>query len=357
MNFHARNSRFVLALLCCALLTCSFAPVLGDFEIESFTRYRVTNMDNNNNNYVDDFDITDPSYQVEKYAVAEGLEQGASQELYLYYGRQLEISTAEGTTGSVHVQYRIPGPFLSGSNGFLDNNTISNGLTVVDYDDLHTFNIGFERTNGYSYMQSRSVQLERVLRFSSQRTDQPVEPNAIAHVWEVSYGARFYQLDDFYGFLGTGGILGRTAFDTLVDNQHAGPHLGFLWNVSQGPWSLGLSGLLQGGLGETDSNQSGFFGEDLNPGAVNSPIYAEPHLVSDRAEDQFGSLYSEVRAQVSRTLTEQLSLNLGCSGYYFSDLKYADNSINWFIPDLGLADNGTEETIVTTAFASLEFRR
>jgi hypothetical protein len=47
---------------------------------------------------------------------------------------------------------------------------------------------------------------------------------------------------------------------------------------------------------------------------------------------------------------------MGCSGYYFEDMRYADDSINWSVPEFGLTDNGTDDELITTAFASLEFR-
>jgi hypothetical protein len=363
----------VLALLCWAAFGCIHAPVQGDYEIESFMRYHVTNMDNNNNRYVDDFDITDPNYQVDITAANPSLVNKDNLEtLVSSFTPQTSISSKQSAPGSVHVLFKTPDPFFNGGQGLIDENTNitttrnpwgnqnmgSQFVTPsIDYDDLHNFRIAFERMNGYSYMQSRSVQIERVLRFSPKRPDQQVIHDEITQIWEVSYGARFYQLDDFYNVSASGGILGRVAFDTIVDNQHAGPHLGVLWNVSQGPWSAGLSGLIQGGMGETDSFQSGVVGEDLNPGAVNSPLFVQPHTVNDSEEDQFGSVYGEIRAQLSRTFSDKLSLRLGCSGYYFGDIKYASKSINWYIPDLGLADNSADETLVTTAFVSLDFQR
>jgi hypothetical protein len=116
-----------------------------------------------------------------------------------------------------------------------------------------------------------------------------------------------------------------------------------------------INGLMQAGLASADALQVGVSGEDLAPGGVNA-IFARPHAFNDNENDQFGSLYGELRAAAERQITDRITVSVGCSGYYFGDMKYADDSIDWTIPNLGLADNGTVDELITTAFAGLEFR-
>jgi hypothetical protein len=333
MTFGNINRRIGLTAILCAGMSCVGAHLQADFEIESFARYRLIRLDNNNNGYVDDFDITDPVGAVEFRTIAEAIDKtstAGSFDYSLYRPQQSPYSPVRDLQGNLI------------------------GI-AVDYDDLHTFNIAFESLKGFTYLQGRGVQLEKVIRFSPKVREGETEPEEPYPSWEFFYGVRFYRFDDSFTFEGNGGILGHTWADTSVENQHGGPHLGMLWNLRHGRWTLAVSGLAQSGLGATDSRQAGRMGEDLSPGQVNSPIYAQPHIVSYQVEDRFDTVYGEVRAQVKRELSKLISLTLGCSGYYYGDIKFADQSVNWFIPDLGVL-TGTEDSTVTTAFATLEFR-
>ncbi len=317
-----------LVWFCCAWWFCLCAR--ADFEIESFTRYRVDNFDNNNNGYANITDDGEEFGFIESIAVAKGID----------------------TAGSLGPFLEVWAPPTSSSSGSSDlPNSVSR-----DFDDIYSSNSFPTRREGYSYIQSRSLLLERVLRFSPKQSDEPTD-DEVTHVWEVSYGARFNQLDDFYGYSQSGGVLGRLAINNFVDNQQAGPHIGVAWNMSQGPWTVSLNGIAQAGLGTTDAAQTSLVGEDLIPGQYNRPIYLQPMVVNDEDYDEFASYYGEIRAQISRTLTEQFSLNVGCSGYYFGNVQYADDSINWYLPSFGITDNGMEDTFISTAFANLEFRR
>jgi hypothetical protein len=364
MVFGNSKCRTVQTVLICAWLSCIAARLQADFEIESFTRYRLIRLDNNNNGYVDDFDITDQSSLVENTSAADALEgkAGPPSELPMSPNSaesgsrtHVTLDTTEmsrTSNGSVHVAARIPNGF-----GFVDyafTNPVGDYAMAVDYDDLHQFNVAFESLRGLSYAQGRGVQLENVIRFSPKLPEGQAAPAGSYATWEVFYGIRFYQLDDSFAFEGLGGILGRTWAATSVENQHGGPHLGMSWNLHHSGWTFALSGLAQGGLGATDSRQAGAIGEDLSPGQLDSPLFARSHAVGYQVEETFGTVYGEVRAQVKRELTRLITLTIGCSGYYFGDIKYADQSVNWFIPDLGLV-SGTQDSTVTTAFAGLEF--
>jgi hypothetical protein len=119
-----------------------------------------------------------------------------------------------------------------------------------------------------------------------------------------------------------------------------------------------MDGLLQGGQYLGNAYVGSSIGEDLIPGQYNRPLYlGPPNYSTDEQEKDLASLISVTRAQLSRRLTEWLTLHLGCSGYYIGNVRYAVDSIRWELPNMGVADNGTEEQIVTTAYTSLEFRR
>jgi hypothetical protein len=355
MVFVIHHRLIAVITFLCAWLSCFTVRLHADFEIESFTRYHVINMDNNNNGYVDEVDGDNLADNFESYAIAETIDKGGGLGPFLYVESRLprQLTTLDGSEGqsghgSIHVQFRTPGSFIS---GFVDLST-----SVIDYEDLHPFRIPFERMQGSSYMQSRGVQVEHVIRFKPRLREEVDKREQTQTTWEIFYGARFYQFDDSYTFDANGGILGHTWAQTSVDNEHGGPHLGVGWSLNRGKWQFGVSGLLQAGFASADASQIAAIGEDLSPGQINSPYFNWSYAVNAQDDSQFGSLYGELRAQAERQITDQVTLTMGCSGYYFEDMRYADDSINWSVPEFGLTDNGTDDELITTAFASLEFR-
>ena len=75
MRFAGHSPQIVLGTLTLAWSWCVPVPAYSDFEVESFTRYRLIRIDNNNNGYLDDFNIADQSQSIVDTAATEALER------------------------------------------------------------------------------------------------------------------------------------------------------------------------------------------------------------------------------------------------------------------------------------------
>ncbi len=383
MTLSNRNPRIVLAMLCCAWFLCCCAQALAEIEIESFTRYRVDNFDNNNNGYVDGVDNTDIVNEIENTTVAAELSKDMNWEFSTTPTPNVPFNAGNPSNGSVVNGFVSPmltgffdtignngwySGFIDG-DGFLgaggnDNTQYSQVGVPLDFDDLVVLPTALQSMKGNSYLQSRSVQLERVIRFSPKLSEeQKAQREGPSGYWEVYFGARFFQFDDRFRMYGSGGLLGEISVGSQLDNQTAGPHVGIYGSLERGGWTLGAGGMLQAGIYLTDATMNSAIGQDsmpdlnsLVPGRLNTLLIPQ-QSATHRDDEDSETFFGEVRVQASRPLTKWMRLHFGCSGYLFGDLRYASDSINWELPNMGLADNGTEQQIVTTAYASLEFRR
>jgi hypothetical protein len=222
----------------------------------------------------------------------------------------------------------------------------------VDIDGTTTFVTSPYDVKTQSNLQSRSVNLERVLRFSF---DSPASWIKSPYV-EMSVGTKYFQLNDAFQFNGTGGLFGNTTVMTGVDSQYLGPQFGLLCHTIVKGWQLVAQGGLSPTWNDVASYQTGLAGDNLAPPESLADL-AQPTVVSQQLDDNSDSMMSEFRLQATRALTDRVTLSLGYSGYYFDSLRFASNSMAITYPSFGLLPSDPQEVFVTTAFANLEFRR
>ncbi|QEG32980.1 BBP7 family outer membrane beta-barrel protein [Bythopirellula goksoeyrii] len=214
--------------------------------------------------------------------------------------------------------------------------------TGVDYEDLHTFNVAFERFEVRNLTETDGIELMKTVTLDNRHL--PVKRQG--EFVELGVGVRYLRLNDVFYFNGSGGILGRTYATTGAENQIVGPQVRGRWSKQRGRWNFGLDGRFMFGYNVQDQTQIGAIGEDLSPGAVNSPIYAQPHAVSYARQQQNFSPVAEIRADCSYQITSSIAAKLGYTGIFVENITRASQTVDWYIPDLGILKGGNNEIYV-----------
>ena len=248
------------------------------------------------------------------------------------------ISLASGADGLPdNLNGNIVGGFFFVVNA--DDEVIGTG---VDYGDLHTFNVAFERFEVRNLTETDGIELMKTVTLDNRYL--PVKRQG--EFVELGAGFRFLRLNDVFKFDGSGGILGRTYANTGADNQIIGPQVRGRWSKQRGRWNLGLDGRFMFGYNIQNQTQVGAIGEDLAPGQVNSPIYAQPHAVSyARTQESFSPL-AEIRADCSYQISSSIAAKLGYTGLFVDNITRASQTVNWYIPDLGILKGGEQDIFI-----------
>lgn len=251
--------------------------------------------------------------------------------------RITEIETISGGDG---VPEDLNG---NGIQGFfiieIDGVIVSTG---ADYGDLHLFNVAFERFDVRNLTQTSGVELMKTFTLDNRHL--PIKRQG--DVAELGVGVRYFRLNDEFTFEGNGGILGRTYATTGAENQIVGPQIRGRWSRQVNRWNVGVDTRFVFGYNVQDQSQYGAIGEDLNPGAVNSPIFAQPHAVAYARQQNNFSPMVELRAEASYQITRALAARVGYTGIFVDNITRASQTVNWYIPDLGILRGGEQEIYI-----------
>lgn len=223
----------------------------------------------------------------------------------------------------------------------------------VDFDDLHTFNIGFDQILSVPHTETYGMQISRTHRF----TAKPSTPTDKPHYLELAYGTRYLRLNEEFLFDGRGDLLGRTQIDMAYDNTLIGPQVAMNWNQQRRGWSLQGGTTLMLGYNFANASQSAIIGEDLAPGAINRNISTTPTTVVSRRQHEELASIAELTASASYPIYRNVNLQFGYRALYLSELRHAGESINWELPSLGILDRGNNSAWLEGLHASVEWRR
>src|SRR5262249_49596162 len=146
-------------------------------------------------------------------------------------------------------------------------------ITVLtDYGDLHTFNIAFDQVQVRSRTKVNGIEAMWTHELTNRHYQAKHQNNHI----ELSMGARFIELDDFFGVVANGGILGATQFDTRFQNNIVGPQVRAKWVNQRARWRLSGQTSMMFGYNTQNWSQENGIGFELVPGATNRLLYAQP---------------------------------------------------------------------------------
>ncbi len=206
--------------------------------------------------------------------------------------------------------------------------------TIMDFGDLHTFNVFFDQVTVRNRTEIDGVELMRMHELSTRHKMQQGRWDNL----RLNYGVRFLSVDDNFYFQGLGSILGRTTVDTDVQNQIVGPQVGLKWTRVDGPWNFILEARGMAGYNIVDVDQYGIFGEELIPGALNRPANARATAsVDGERYDEFSPV-GELRAQLQYRLSQSISLQAGYTATFVGNIHRGGEATAWRAPDFGIYD-------------------
>jgi hypothetical protein len=342
VNSMTRQSRFpkiVAAMFCAAWCIADGPRVRADFEIESFTRCSVDSLDNNNNGFVVEEDF---------------------QSQLSFVSNQTELPSQHVSSPQPIVPASPSGSsiFKNFGTGFVDgiNDSWISSSYGFDPSSLPGFNQNdFQepQVSMTSYLQSCSMQLERVIRFNNKVIDRESKEWSDENFTEVYWGIRYFQLADRWLFDTSSTINGNDWIRADVDNTIPGPHLGFTWSHAREAWRVNAGGFVQAGQYIGSAAVMNSYAVDLSPG----PHDDWPNLLKDSDDRNFITLLSVAKAQASHAINKDVTLHLGCTANYVGDMRYAVNIVNNSSPGVEVRDTATQDLFITTVYTSLEFKR
>lgn len=231
----------------------------------------------------------------------------------------------------------------NGGNGFrrvvslVDGELVTIG-TIIDFGDLYEFNVFFDDVTVRNNTEIDGVELMRTHQLSTAHKMQQGR-------WDdmrLAYGVRFLNVSDEFYFQGRGSILGRTTVSTEVENQVIAPQLGLRWIRRDGPWDFVFEGRGAVGYNVVDVDQSGIFGEELIPGALNRPSTGRTTTSQDGIRyDEFSPI-GELRAQLRYRVADSITLQAGYTAKYVGNIHRGGDSTAWNAPDFGIHDHTSD---------------
>ncbi len=223
--------------------------------------------------------------------------------------------------------------------------------TMTDFDDLHTFNIAFDQVVVRTRTKMNGVEA----MWSHELTNRHYQAKHQNNHIELSAGARYLQVEDYFGLLADGGILGRTWSDNWLDNQIVGPQLRAKWVNQRQRWRVsGTTSFLFGYNTQNWSQENGI-GSQLIPGATNRLLFGQPtYSQHGIALDDFSPV-GELRLEAAYFVTQAIALKAGYTGMYVGNVRRAATSVRYYLPDMGFRDSGTQDLISNGLDLGIDF--
>ncbi len=222
---------------------------------------------------------------------------------------------------------------------------------LTDFGDLHTFNIAFDQIVVRTRAKMNGVEA----MWSHDLTNRHYQAKHQNNHLELSAGARYLQFEDYFSFLGDGGILGRTFSNNWLDNQIVGPQVRAKWVNQRQRWRLSGTTSFMFGYNTQNWSQENGIGAELVPGAVNRLLYAQPTYSTHGLQKRHFSPVGELRLESAYYLTQALALKVGYTGMYVGNIRRAATSVRYTLPDMGFRNSGTQNLISNGVDFGIEF--
>ncbi len=249
----------------------------------------------------------------------------------------------DGVSGVITVLADLDG------DGTLDDDEIL--ATIIDFDDIYTFNVFFDDVTTRSTLEMDGVEwmfthnLDKSHELDRGRRDE----------LQLSYGIRFDRLRSEFDLTANGSIFGRTTSENDVDNQIVGPQVGLRWRRDHGKWDFSADGRFMFGYNIVDIGQENIFGQDAIPGALNRSNEARTTASAyGRSENEFSPI-GELRLEARYKFTRALALKMGYNVKFIENIHRASRVIEYNAPDFGIGD-GRSDILINGLTMGVEFR-
>ncbi len=183
--------------------------------------------------------------------------------------------------------------------------------------------------------------------------EQPLHGEASEQRSVVSWGVRYLKVYDEFNLTMLGSVLHDVLVDTSFTNQIVGPQVAVKWVNRRQRWTLDANGRFMFGYNQADWDQLGLMGEPgsgrLEPGPVHphDRVFARAHEPSSRRWRRCGCR--------QYNFTRSFSMKFGYTGSFIGNIKRAATSVDYFLPDFGYRNSGTQDLLINGFDIGVEF--
>lgn len=218
---------------------------------------------------------------------------------------------------------------------------------VVDLDDLHLFNVRFNRMRVYNRTEVNGVELMKTHYLDNGHWKAKHQNQQLS----IGYGVRFMRLKDEFEIDALSDLLNLFYVNTQTENQMVGPQVRLQYTAQRGRWNFGLDTRCMLGVNVTDLDQWGYYGiEDdlsgdigLRPGGLNDLLSAQPTTYAYGRQHNAFSPLVELRADLEYAVTQSISLQVGYTGTYIGGLSRGASVTQYSLPNMGFLEAGEQE--------------
>jgi hypothetical protein len=173
---------------------------------------------------------------------------------------------------------------------------------------------------------------------------------------EWFYGVRYLDFREWFTLTASGGQLDPFNLSTDAKNQIIGPQFGVRYNRAMYKFILNLEGRFVPGYNHQSASQRGYVAMDH---LINSsqPRLLNASISRSDSNDEFSAV-GEWRADAILPINRFMAFRFGYTGLVMSGISYASPKVVYEIPNFGITDISSDETILINAFTvGLEINR
>ncbi len=205
---------------------------------------------------------------------------------------------------------------------------------------------------GRTLVRSSDVELMHVLTFGTTSAS-----DATQHTVDIAYGARFVAIDDWFTLTGAGDLTGPIVIDGAAVNRSGGPLAQIRWGVRRGRWNAEAGGSAALAWNHAQQRKTGKIGEELNPGGVNSLLFAQQTTIAALATDDQLAPVFELNLRLTYLASASTVVFAGVDFLSLGDVKLATlGMLNpWF--DSAMTSTPGSDVLQYTTGMGVQWRR
>ncbi len=179
--------------------------------------------------------------------------------------------------------------------------------------------------------------------------------------FDFLYGIRYFDLTETFSFSGTGGILDRTSFKTVAENQIFGIQVGGRWQGCLGRWRMNVDGRFLAAANMQDVRLEGNVASNISSNVINGqngPANLSPSAFRSQIENNEFTPMGELRLEAIYPINSWLSFKAGYTGILIDGISRASTKVDYTLPRFQLANRNSDELVgIHAATFGLEINR
>jgi hypothetical protein len=170
-------------------------------------------------------------------------------------------------------------------------------------------------------------------------------------------GARYFEFNENFGVIATGGTLDGTNWMTCALNHIVGPQIGAHYFKQQGRWMFSTEGRFLAGYNTQNLSQQGTFYTGT-PGDVGQPLaWSGNSFSSSSVLHEFTPLV-ELRVEARYLITRTISFRAGWTGVWMDGIARPQGMVKYEVPNMGIdASNNRQNLLLTGLHLGIDFNR